>query len=258
MKPDLERVMRRRRRERLRLLLTGAVGTTVALVAVLLVWNQVMSDAQTPSEDFSSPTLVEGGSPRSQLNMVGDSITLVSKRELNDMFTLREWSNSVVGNWGTTITENRDRIREAAQGQPRSLVIELGTNDLLRASSESTSDIELQTRLESIAAEVRSVLEELRSNACVVWVNINDWATMGPTDFRRVGAWFNLQLGRLQQDFPNLHIADYATLFRPSDPAKLSWVAANFDQSQIHPQSGESRLMLAATVADMAGSLCGI
>lgn len=190
--------------------------------------------------------------------MVGDSITQFAREQVAATFTSRGWNNAVVGRAGTTLDENRAKLLGARQLQPQALVVELGTNDLGRASQQYRDPEDQRSAVDDTLDVLDRTLDELSDLPCVVWVNVSDWTNFLGYDTTAGGPRFNQALADAAASRPWLHVVDYAGLFRPDTPDRTAWLAANFDQQRLHPASAEANRRWITATADTVATACNL
>lgn|GEM_PF-5332789 len=234
----------------------AAVATALAAVLVTGCGGGI---AAQPDE-FLTPTTIAGAPDAPLVLMVGDSITQFSRAELAATFTGRGWPSATVGHSGTTVAENRGRIKGAVAQSPDVLVVALGTNDALQAASpvDRRSPGDRQDLLEESIDQIDAALDDAESVPCVVWADVNDWTSTPLLRTTGAGETINQALRRQAEGRPKVHVASYADTFRPAAEPAASFLAANFDPEGLHPVSPAARLRFAALVADTVASACKI
>jgi hypothetical protein len=152
------------------------VGRAAAVIAAIAL-------VATPAPAAAAPALLH----------VGDSLAMGTD----------PWLHSLLPSWSITTSARKSRptsvgvaIIDRQPSLPRTLVVELGTNDSPQAASR-------------FAAYVRHVLALAGPTRCVVWVNIHR------PPYRGVSyAGFNAALDQIAATAPNLAVVDWNGMVR--------------------------------------------
>jgi lysophospholipase L1-like esterase len=151
-----------------------------------------------------------------QLAIIGDSITALARAALEHSFRHYDLLIDAVG--GTRMADHLPTIeRVESDGLPRDWVIELGTNDALRAP------INLNW-----PSDFANEVTALQAQACVIFVTVNP--KLGP-----ISSGIDDAIATAVASHPNFHSLDWGTIeFR-----KPQWLRAD----DIHPsESGIAEL----------------
>lgn len=210
-----------------------------------------MTQATSPTTTVVDPPLVE---------VVGDSIAMLTTTELRTNFRHHGWEPSITANSSTTVETNRQRLRDAAAHRPRALVVELGTNDAGQIGNalEHPTAADRTRALARTARNIAGALEDLASLECVVWVDVNDWTNAPFYDVRATAPIINAALLAEDAARPAMHLVAYRAVFEPRDAASSTWLRANFDGPLLHPASPAARQRIADLVTDAVATHCGI
>jgi hypothetical protein len=134
------------------------------------------------------------------VGVVGDSISWLTFEELHSRLD-GEWTTSVNATLGVRVVDQQAVAASYVADDPSAMVIELGTNDVLRWSTSWDGMWELSQQ-----ALMLSHFDDVR---CVVWVNVDEHLSSYWPDATRQAAGFNAGLGFWRSRVPDLRIADW-------------------------------------------------
>jgi lysophospholipase L1-like esterase len=203
---------------------------------------------------------------RADVFVVGDSISHGAGDQIDATFARRGWAVDRVSMNGKTVADMRLYIARAARNTPDAVVIELGSNDMGGVALADPGQTTAPTASEQVAryrnalAQLRHALADLRNVPCVVWVDVNNWTDLnfGPLGHYDLITWgpvYDAQLRREAATHSNLHIASY----RAQIAAKgLPWLADNFDDWKLHPDTVAAKQAVADIMARGVQQACGL
>lgn len=147
----------------------------IAVVALVVVGLSACSSSEPAAEGSAGSTSLVGpddtASDRPTVAIVGDSITEWGQDVLLDELSGR-WELDVDGRSGFTIAEQHPAAVALAEAAPSQMIVNLGTNDVLRHRST-----------EQVAADLQALLADLGGIACVHVVTVADTLAFGGYDY---------------------------------------------------------------------------
>lgn len=173
--------------------------------------------------------------------VVGDSITFVTTGKLFEEF---EGNYDVIGDarLGARLSDMMPTAKELAAQSPRQVIIDLGTNDVLR-----------DTPIEEAAATLREMVGLFESAKCIHVVNINTRMTSDGQPVPEPARALNEHIEAIAAEDGRIDIIDWDGMVAAS--ATDEFPAGTYIADTVHP-SEEGQRALAGAMAD-ALDRCG-
>lgn len=177
-------------------------------IAALALASLIATVAPIRATAYSSPP--ENG--QVQLSFIGDSLT-VGTMAFGQLQTkidnLGIWLESTVNaKVGRRAGQSIPLVKQAIEGPTSALVIALGTNDMISRRETWYP----RWIIDKIMSETNGVP--------VLWFNV-DFSPTGRGDWRFRARRFNRALRDAQEQWPNLHIADWYNYFTPRGKSRF-------------------------------------
>jgi lysophospholipase L1-like esterase len=160
--------------------------------SVSLLWASQASTART-----DVPTVA----------IVGDSITEQGTSVLTEDLT-GGWHLRIDGRSGYTISQQVPAAQSLAAHDPHQVIVNLGTNDVMRADD-----------LDQSAAILRQMVALFPAATCIHLVNINEGIVLGGTSFAALSSQLNQAIAAIAADDPRLDVLDWSAAVRADEAA---------------------------------------
>ena len=134
--------------------------------------------------------------------IVGDSITEQGTSVLTEDLT-GGWRLRVDGRSGYTISQQVPAAQSLAARDPHQVIINLGTNDVIRAAD-----------LDQSAAILRQLVALFDGATCIHLVNINEGIVIGGLSFAPQAAQLNRDMVGIAADDPRVDVLDWSAAVR--------------------------------------------
>ena len=153
---------------------------------------------------------------RTQVNVVGDSITYLTASAIAKVFGPANWTTSIVGKPGATMTDMLPAIESLRTTSPADWVIELGTNDAFLNNPDWWSAF--WTEVSTLGSQQQCVIMATPS------------VLLQP-----IAGYIHISIYYAGLLHPNFHMLDWGTF----EYANASWL----EPDQIHPTpAGQAEL----------------
>jgi lysophospholipase L1-like esterase len=138
--------------------------------------------------------------PRPKVAIVGDSITEQGESALKAGLS-GHWRLRIDGRAGFTVAQQLPAARDLGDWGPSQVVVNLGTNDVMKGSDLGQS-----------ADELREVVAAFPEASCVHLVTLNEGIRLAGTSYAARSAELNQVMAELAAADPRVHLIDWSSV----------------------------------------------
>jgi lysophospholipase L1-like esterase len=135
---------------------------------------------------------------RPTVAIVGDSITEQGESALNQTLS-HDWRLSIDGRSGHTVAEQLPAARSLGERAPSQVIVNLGTNDVLKRDDLTQS-----------AADLAEVVAAFPGATCIHLVTVNEGIELGGRSFADRSAELNRSISALAAADPRIDVVDWS------------------------------------------------
>jgi lysophospholipase L1-like esterase len=177
--------------------------------------------------------------PRPTVAIVGDSITERGESALRKTLS-DDWRLSIDGRSGYTVAEQIPAARALGEQAPTQVIVNLGTNDVMKGHDLSQS-----------AADLAEVVAAFPAATCIHLVTVNEGIELGGRSFADRSAELNRSIAELAAADPRIDVVDWSAAVAAYEAGDQADGPILTDT--VHP-SPRGQLALAARYAEALAS----